>query len=316
MTYKVFIDGAEGTTGLKLKQRLLSHPEISLIELNENKRKDIKSRLDVLEKVDLAFLCLPDQVSIDIVKLIENSKIKDLKIIDASTAHRTSYGWTYGFPELIESQLAKIKTANRISNPGCYPTGALSIIRPLIENGLLKKSSPLIIHAISGYSGGGKNLIQHFSNNNSEKFVHYGFDLNHKHLKEIKKYSKLETMPIFCPSVGSFYNGMCVSIPLHYDWLEKNVSGEKIRNVLYEWYKNNFFIAVSELNDKEILSKNGFLNPEKLKGTNNLEISVFANENSGQVWITANFDNLGKGASGAAIQNMNIMFNLPENLSL
>ena len=317
MTYKVFIDGAEGTTGLKLKQRLLSHPEISLIELDEKNRKNIKERLKIFENVDLVFLCLPDQVSFDTVKLIEKKKLNKLKIIDASSAHRTSFGWTYGFPELLNNQTIEIKNSNRISNPGCYPTGALSILRPLIENGILKKSSPLIIHAVSGFSGGGKNLINHFTNNNnSEKFVHYGFRLNHKHLKEIKKYSKLDIMPIFCPSVGSFYNGMSVSIPLHYDWLDRNISGEKIRDVFYEWYQKKMFISVNKLNDETILSQNGFLNPEKLKGTNNLEISVFSNEKLGQTWITSNFDNLGKGASGAAIQNMNIMFNFPENLSL
>ena len=237
-------------------------------------------------------------------------------IIDASSAHRVSDGWVYGFPELNSSQRQFLKNSNRITNPGCYPTGALSIIRPLVENNFIDNTSKLIINAVSGYTGGGKKLIDFFSNNKKDKFFHYSTFLNHKHTKEIKHYGLLENSPIFCPSVAAFPQGMAVSIPLHLDWLNDNLDGKKIYKIFKEYYDLDPLITIYPLNSRDTLSDEGFFSPEVLVGSNRISISIFSNEKLGQIWLIACLDNLGKGASGAAVQNLNVRFGFKEDTAV
>ena len=314
MSIKVFVDGAEGTTGLHLRQRLLSHPEVNLMFLSEENRKNAKLRVEIFREVDLIFLCLPESASKETMKLINlNSNISAV-VIDSSSFHRVDPSWVYGFPELKKGQKKLIINSKRIANPGCYASAAISIIRPLVEGGVLQSTSPLVIHAVSGYTGGGKEMIKHFTQPDSEPFIHYGLSMNHKHLKEIVSYGLLKKIPIFCPSVGTFPQGMTVSIPVHFEWCRKDISGEKIRSTLYNWYKDSNFISVKPLNKNSRLTKKGFLRPDILVGSNKIEISIFSNEDSQQAWILAQLDNLGKGASGSAVQNMNLRFGFEENL--
>ena len=316
MAIKTYIDGAEGTTGLQLKQRLLSHPEIQIISADVNKRKDLNYKLDQFSNSDLIFLCLPDNEASQITDKINENFGNEKVIIDASSAHRVSDGWVYGFPELNSSQRQFLKNSNRISNPGCYPTGALSIIRPLVENNFIDNASKLIINAVSGYTGGGKKLIDYFSNNKKDKFFHYSTFLKHKHTKEIKHYGLLEHSPIFCPAVAAFPQGMAVSIPLHLDWLNDNLDGKKIYKTFKEYYDLDPLITIFPLNSKDTLSDEGFFSPEVLVGSNRISISIFSNEKLGQIWLIACLDNLGKGASGAAVQNLNVRFGFEEDTAV
>lgn len=316
MAIKTYIDGAEGTTGLQLKQRLLSHPEIQIISADVNKRKDLNYKLDQFSNSDLIFLCLPDNEASLITDKIHENFGNEKVIIDASSAHRVSDGWVYGFPELNSSQRQFLKNSNRITNPGCYPTGALSIIRPLVENNFIDNTSKLIINAVSGYTGGGKKLIDFFSNNKKDKFFHYSTFLNHKHTKEIKHYGLLEHSPIFCPSVAAFPQGMAVSIPLHLDWLNDNLDGKKIYKIFKEYYDLDPLITIYPLNSRDTLSDEGFFSPEVLVGSNRISISIFSNEKLGQIWLIACLDNLGKGASGAAVQNLNVRFGFKEDTAV
>ena len=316
MAIKTYIDGAEGTTGLQLKQRLLSHPEIQIISADVNKRKDLNYKLDQFSNSDLIFLCLPDNEASLITDKINENFGNEKVIIDASSAHRVSDGWVYGFPELNSSQRQFLKNSNRITNPGCYPTGALSIIRPLVENNFIDNTSKLIINAVSGYTGGGKKLINFFSNNKQDKFFHYSTFLNHKHTKEIKHYGLLEHSPIFCPSVAAFPQGMAVSIPLHLDWLNDNLDGKKIYKIFKEYYDLDPLITIYPLNSRDTISDEGFFSPEFLVGSNRISISIFSNEKLGQIWLIACLDNLGKGASGAAVQNLNVRFGFKEDTAV
>ena len=316
MAIKTYIDGAEGTTGLQLKQRLLSHPEIQIISVDVNKRKDLNYKLDQFSNSDLIFLCLPDNEASLITDKIHENFGNEKVIIDASSAHRVSDGWVYGFPELNSSQRKFLKNSNRITNPGCYPTGALSIIRPLVENNFIDNTSKLIINAVSGYTGGGKKLIDFFSNNKKDKFFHYSTFLNHKHTKEIKHYGLLEHSPIFCPSVAAFPQGMAVSIPLHLEWLKDNLDGKKIYKIFKEYYDLDPLITIYPLNSRDTLSDEGFFSPEFLVGSNRISISIFSNEKLGQIWLIACLDNLGKGASGAAVQNLNVRFGFKEDTAV
>ena len=316
MAIKTYIDGAEGTTGLQLKQRLLSHPEIQIISADVNKRKDLNYKLDQFSNSDLIFLCLPDKEALLIADKINENFGNEKVIIDASSAHRVSDGWVYGFPELNSSQRHFLKNSNRITNPGCYPTGALSIIRPLVENNFIDNTCKIIINAISGYTGGGKKLIDFFSNNKKDKFFHYSTFLNHKHTKEIKHYGLLEHSPIFCPSVAAFPQGMAVSIPLHLDWLNDNLDGKKIYKIFKEYYDLDPLITIYPLNSRDTLSDEGFFSPEFLVGSNRISISIFSNEKLGQIWLIACLDNLGKGASGAAVQNLNVRFGFKEDTAV
>ena len=316
MAIKTYIDGAEGTTGLQLKQRLLSHPEIQIISVDVNKRKDLNYKLDQFSNSDLIFLCLPDNEALLITDKINENFGNEKVIIDASSAHRVADGWVYGFPELSSSQRQFLKNSNRITNPGCYPTGALSIIRPLVENNFIDNTSKLIINAVSGYTGGGKKLIDYFSKNKKDKFFHYSTFLNHKHTKEIKHYGLLEYSPIFCPSVAAFPQGMAVSIPLHLEWLNDNLDGKKIYKIFKEYYDLDPLITIYPLNSRDVLTDKGFFSPEVLVGSNRISISIFSNEKLGQIWLIACLDNLGKGASGAAVQNLNVRFGFKEDTAV
>ena len=314
MSLKIFIDGAEGTTGLQLRQRLLLHPEVKLISINSDKRKDLNHKLEKFSEADLIFLCLPDEESKKTVYEINKQFGLKKLIIDASSAHRIDKDWKYGFPELNINQKSLIRDATRITNPGCYATGALALIRPLIDNNIIDNSATLNINAVSGYTGGGKKLIEYFSNHDKETFVYYSTFLDHKHLKEITRYGLLKINPIFCPSVGAFPQGMAVSLPLHFDWMKEGINGRKIHDIFKDRYRSEEFVSLNPLNSKESLTKEGFLSPEILIGTNYLNISIFSNDLSGQVWLIARLDNLGKGASGAAVQNMNLKFGFNEKL--
>ena len=314
MSLKIFIDGAEGTTGLQLRQRLLLHSEVKLISINSDKRKDLNYKLEKFSEADLIFLCLPDKESKKTVYEINKQFGLQKVVIDASSAHRIDKDWEYGFPELNINQKSLIRDTSRITNPGCYATGALALIRPLIDNNIIDRSAALNINAVSGYTGGGKKLIEYFSNQDKETFVYYSTFLDHKHLKEITRYGLLTKNPIFCPSVGAFPQGMAVSLPLHFDWMRDGINGRKLHDVFQERYKSEEFVSLNSLNSKESLTKEGFLSPEILIGTNYLNISIFSNDLSGQIWLIARLDNLGKGASGAAVQNMNLKFGFNENL--
>ncbi len=316
MTLTIYIDGAQGTTGLQLKQRLSLHPEVKVLDIDNSKKKDLNYKLEKFSSADLIFLCLPDREAEETVFEIEKKFNFKKVIIDASSAHRVSKGWEYGFPELNNNKRKLIKGSNRISNPGCYPTGALSLIRPLVENNFIDKSCLLTINAISGYTGGGKKLVNFFSTNKQEKFLYYATFLDHKHNNEITKYSLLEKSPIFCPSVGAFPQGMAVSLPIHFDWFKRKIKGKEIFDLFNDYYKSDSLISVNDLNSKSQLNDQGFLSPEVLIGTNNIDISIFSNEKLGQLWLIARLDNLGKGASGAAVQNMNIRFGFDENLGV
>ena len=241
----------------------------------------------------------------------------DTVIIDASTAHRVNPDWAYGFPELCAEQRNKVAASKRIANPGCYPTGMIALTRPLVDAGYLPEGTGLVVHAVSGYSGGGKALMQIHQAGDAEPWGAYGFNLKHKHLPEMAMYSKVNRKPVFCPAVGSFEQGMVVSVPLHYDQLaEAGRSGEAIQKALEAHYEGSKFVSVRPLNETDDLERGAFLRPDTLNDTNKLELSVFASDEQEQVWLCARLDNLGKGASGAAVQNMNLALGLDEDSGL
>jgi N-acetyl-gamma-glutamyl-phosphate reductase len=316
MTYNVFIDGEEGTTGLQIRERLESRSELFLIHLADSERKDPEARRKALVAADVSILCLPDDASREAVKLVEG---KDSRLIDASTAHRTADGWIYGFPEMAPGQRALIAKANRVTNPGCYPTGAIALLAPLIKGGLLPADYPVTINAVSGYSGGGKPLIGRMENKESENAISsgyfaYGLGLEHKHVPEILQHSGLRNRPLFVPSVGKFRQGMIVQIPLQLWSLPSKPSVAVIYEMLRDYYVDQNFVSVADNTEAE--AHLALLDPEDLNDTNRLKLFVFGNEAHGQVVLTAQLDNLGKGAAGQAVQNLNIMFGLPEEAGL
>ena len=312
---KIFIDGETGTTGLLIRDRLSERKEFNIVSLDPQFRKDIAAKRDVINQADVAILCLPEDASEQSVSLIEN---KSTRVIDTSIAFRTDERWVYGFPEYTSGHRNKIKDADRVSNPGCYACGAIAILHPLVESGLMDKTASISINAVSGYSGGGKNLISSFEDPEGEKnnisFYHYGLGLDHKHLEEIRVRSGLEKYPIFVPSVGKFFRGMTVSIPLYLDSLSSGTSLRDVHETLKKFYLNEKFVRVESLGDSSNLRS--FLNPESLNTTNIMKIFIFANQDKTQLVITAVFDNLGKGASGQAIQCLNIMLDAEESAGL
>ena len=314
MKKDIFIDGEAGTTGLQVNEKLSKHPNVNIMPVNQSKRKDISYKKEMLEKSDVTFLCLPDESSIEMIKIAEALGDKSPIIIDASTAHRTNPDWAYGLPELGQDYRKKIINSKRIALPGCYPTGANVILKPLISNGLISNDIPIIINAISGYSGGGKSMINYFKKIDHEPYFNYGLNLNHKHLPEIIFHNNLKLVPIFSPSVGDFIQGMIVSIPLHFSWLRRKLNTKKIQSFLGEFYSGSNFVKVNKLG--EGISDRGYFRPDNLVGTNNLEVSVFGNDKNNQLIISSRLDNLGKGASGAAIQCMNIALGYNETLAL
>ena len=316
MIHTVFIDGEAGTTGLKIRERLQGRDEIKVIELSKKNRKIIEARAEALNSVDVAILCLPEEVSKEAVSLIENCNVR---VIDASVAYRTHSDWVYGFPEYERGHREKIINANRVSNPGCYACGAISILHPLIKSGLILKDDPVTINAVSGYTGGGKKLISEFQNTNlasngNKAFYHYALNLEHKHTEEIRQHSGLTRRPIFVPSVGRFAQGMIVSVPLQLWALSGKPKPGDIYNVLSDYYAGQRFVVVV---DKENTTKRfDNLDPEALNNTNQLKLYVFENEGHEQAVVVAVLDNLGKGASGQAVQCLNLMLGLNEEKGL
>ena len=314
MKKDIFIDGETGTTGLQVHQKLSKHPNVNIMPVNQSKRKEISYKKEMLAKSDVTFLCLPDESSIETVQIADELGDESPIIIDASTAHRTNPNWSYGLPELGESYRKNLEKSQRIASPGCYSTGANVILKPLISHGILSQDLPIIINAVSGYSGGGKSMINYFKETDHEPFFNYGLKLNHKHLSEIIYHNKLKKIPIFSPSVGDFIQGMIVSIPLHFSWFNDKVNTEIIQCLMEEFYSGSNFIKVLKKN--EGISDKGYFRPDNLVGTNCLDISIFGNDDNDQLIISSRLDNLGKGASGAAIQSMNIALGFDETLGL
>ncbi len=296
---KVFIDGQAGTTGLQLKSKLVNHPFVTLLEIDEDKRKDTAERQLLMNESDVVFLCLPDAAAIEAVKLVTNP---DTVIIDASTAHRTADGWTYGFPELSQAHFEAIKNAKRIANPGCHATGFISLVYPLVSAGIMPSSYPVTAHSITGYSGGGNKMIADYECPERDEEIgtprQYGLSQTHKHLPEMKKVTGLDAEPVFNPIVSDYYCGMAVSVPVYTKLLNKQLSAEELYTFFSDYYKNSEFISVHKA------PESGFLSPIGLEGTNKMKIHICGNAD--RVTITSVFDNLGKGASSAAIENMNI----------
>jgi N-acetyl-gamma-glutamyl-phosphate reductase len=304
----VFVDGASGTTGLGIAERLRLQNDIAVKSIAEEKRKDPNAKKALMEEVDLVILCLPDDAAKETVAVVDSIGAKAPKVLDASTAFRVAPDWTYGFAELTPDQADKIKAAKKVSNPGCYPTGGVALLRPLVDAGLLPADYPVTINAVSGYSGGGKTMIQSFEDGSAPSFELYGLGFEHKHLPETQLYSKLTRRPIFVPSVGNYRQGMLVSVPLHLDTLPGKPGGADLHAALAERYAGSKYVSVIPLD----AVKDGKLEPEALNETNMLELYVFASEKHGQAVLVARLDNLGKGASGAAVQNMRLMLGLAD----
>lgn len=313
MKYKVFIDGKEGTTGLRIYDRLSERNDIELLLIDEDKRKDPLERKKLINASDITFLCLPDAAAIEAVSLVEND---NTRIIDASTAHRTNSDWAYGFPELSDEFLEKIKTSKRVAVPGCYASGFMSIVYPLVKLGIASKDYPFSANAISGYSGAGKKAIAVYEDESRAKEYDaprlYAMGQMHKHLKEMQAIPGLTKKPLFNPYVCDFLEGMLVTVPLFVDLLEKKYTALEIHDLLANYYKDKDFVRVMPYNEKG--TEDGFLAANHLDGKDYLEIYVAGNEE--RINITACLDNLGKGASGAALECMNIMLGLDAKTSL
>ena len=316
MNYKIFVDGQEGTTGLQINERLKNHEHLEILKIDQELRKDTEARREMLNSADIAFLCLPDVASREAVSLVNNP---NTRIIDASTAFRTHPDWAYGFPELSAAHRGKIAASKRVSVPGCHATGFTAAIYPLIHANILPKDYPITAQSVSGYSGGGKSLISKYEENRVEtislKSPHmYALGLAHKHLPEMKWVNDLTSTPLFTPIVGDFYQGMLVSIPLYKNLLTQKMDAKELHSFFSDYYKNENFIHVLPFGGEGYLDKSGHLSATECNDTNMLELFVFGHDD--QILIVSRLDNLGKGASGAAVQCMNIMLGLDEETNL
>jgi N-acetyl-gamma-glutamyl-phosphate reductase len=305
----VFIDGEAGTTGLEIRRRLAAVTGLDVKSVAPDKRKDPEARRALMRQADLVVLCLPDEAAKEAVALASSLGGEAPKIVDASTAHRVAPGWVFGFAEMAPNQAAAIKGAARVSNPGCYPTGAIAVIRPLVEAGLLPSDYPITVNAVSGYSGGGRSMIEAYDKGEAPAFELYGLGLEHKHLPELQHYAKLARRPIFVPSVGNYRQGMLVSVPLHLDTLPTKPSARDLEAALAKHFAGAKLVKVVPADDAS--AKGGRLDALALNETDVMELRVFANAKHGHAVLVARLDNLGKGASGAAVQNIGLMLGVP-----
>ena len=305
MTHKLFIDGAAGTTGLEIVERMAGRSEFELLVLSDDQRKSAEARREAYHAADFAVLCLPDEAAIEAVALAEGSKVR---IIDASSAHRIAAGWTYGFPELIGRD--KVAAAARVTNPGCYPTGFLALLAPLLRHGLLPTNWPYVCHAVSGYSGGGKAMIARFEAEPDLAYRDYGLAMGHKHVPEMQKYSGLAYPPAFAPAVIPAHRGMVVEVPLHLAQMERAAPTDGLRDLLVDFYKDSAVVQVHEDTPDELLLR------RSAAPSDQLDLYVFGARDGNQARLVATLDNLGKGASGAAVQSLNLMAGLPETVGL
>lgn len=315
MTTSIFIDGAEGTTGLQIRTRLQGRDDVSLLTLADDARKDPVQRAAMLNACDIAILCLPDDAAREAVAMIENP---DVRVIDASTAHRTAEGWDYGFPEMDPGHGAVIAASKRVANTGCYAVASVAMLRPLVEDGLLPSDWPVTINAVSGYSGGGKKMIAGFEDPAAPDHIDtpfrvYGLNLAHKHIPEIQVWSGLSVRPLFVPSVGRYREGMIVQVPLHLGAMPGKPTPANVHDILAKHYEDRRFVTVADL-----VSGDGapILDAEELNGTNDLRIHVYGSKDGQQAVVVGMLDNLGKGASGQAVQCMNLMMGAPEEAGL
>jgi N-acetyl-gamma-glutamyl-phosphate reductase len=311
----IFIDGQHGTTGLQIRDRLKMRHDIELLEIPEAKRKDAAAKAEYLNRADLVILCLPDDAAAESVSLITNPQTK---VIDASTAHRTADSWVYGLPELRKAQRTQLQMAMRVTNPGCYPTGFILALYPLIQQQIVPTDYPMTVHAISGYSGGGKSLIAKYRTVPTDQLESvasrpYALTLNHKHIPEMQKLTGLDFPPLFTPAVGNFYQGTLILIPLLSRYLKHKPSATNVHEMLAAYYADEHFVKVMPFGGKDTLDA-GFLSPTGCNGTNLIELFVFGHDE--QILLVARLDNLGKGAAGAAVQNLNLMLGFDEHTGL
>ena len=310
MTHTLFIDGEVGTTGLEIRERLEARPDLELLLLGD-RRRDPEARREALNAADAVILCLPDDAAREAVGMVQNPSVK---VIDASTAYRVASGWAYGFPEMDAGQRERIAGARFVSNPGCYPTGFIGLLRPLVKAGLVPADWPVTVNAVSGYSGGGKAMIAEFeSGEGAPPYRAYGLSLKHKHVPEMTKHAGLSRPVLFAPAVGAYRQGMLVEVPLHLGALPETPSIERIHGALAEAYDGQRFVEVADIEETEAVTG---LDPEGLNNTNRLRLHVFGDRGGDQARLVALLDNLGKGASGAAVQNLNIMLGLDEAAGL